>query len=97
MRVNASWPGVSRKTISRPERRRAFLGELHLVGADVLRNSARLARRHVGLADRVEQRSLAVIDVAHHGDHRRTRHLEHRPVVLGSSTSSMAWFSSSSS
>ena len=43
------------------------------VRADVLRDSAVLARRHVGVANRVEQRSLAVIDVAHHGDHRRPR------------------------
>jgi hypothetical protein len=27
----------------------------------------------VGRADLVEQRRLAVVDVAHHGDHRRTR------------------------
>ena len=30
-------------------------------------------RDHVGLADRVEQRRLAVVDVAHDGDDRRTR------------------------
>ena len=43
------------------------------VGADVLGDSAELARRHVGVANRVEQRGLAVIDVAHHGDDRRAR------------------------
>ena len=31
---------------------------------------------HVGRAERVEQRGLAVVDVAHHGDHRRARHLQ---------------------
>ena len=49
--------------------RRAFLGELHLVGADVLRDAAGFACRHIGFANGVEQRSLAVIDVAHDGDH----------------------------
>ena len=43
------------------------------VRADVLRDTAELARRHVGVANRVEQRGLAVIDVAHHGDYRRPR------------------------
>ncbi len=55
---------------------RALLGELHLVGADVLRDAAGLASRNIGFADRVEQRSLAVIDVAHDGDHRRTRNFQ---------------------
>src|SRR5437763_2509224 len=37
------------------------------VRADVLGDPAGLARRHVGLADGVEQRGLAVVDVAHDG------------------------------
>ena len=45
-----------------------------LVGADVLGDAARLARGDVGVADGVEQRGLAVVDVAHDGDHRRARH-----------------------
>ena len=44
---------------------------VHLVGADVLGDAAGLAGRHLGLADGVEQRGLAVVDVAHDGDHRR--------------------------
>ena len=44
---------------------------VHLVGADVLGDPAGLARRHLGLADGVEQRGLAVVHVAHDGDHRR--------------------------
>ena len=36
-----------------------------LVGADVLGDAAGLAGRDLGLADRVEQRRLAVVDVAH--------------------------------
>ena len=42
-----------------------------LVGADVLRDAAGLAGRHLGLADGVEQRGLAVVDVAHDRDHGR--------------------------
>ena len=44
---------------------------VHLVGADVLGDAAGLARGHLGLADRVEQRGLAVVDVAHDRDDRR--------------------------
>ena len=43
------------------------------VGADVLRDAAGLAGGDVGLADGVEQRRLAVVDVAHDRDHRRAR------------------------
>ena len=47
--------------------------QAHLVGADVLGDAAVLAGRHVGGAQRVEQAGLAVVDVAHDGDHRRAR------------------------
>ncbi len=43
---------------------RLFAGA-HQVGADVLRDAAGFALGDAGLADRVEQRRLAVIDVAH--------------------------------
>ena len=39
----------------------------------MLGDAARLVRRHVGGAQRVEQRGLAVVDVAHDGDHGRPR------------------------
>jgi hypothetical protein len=65
MAVNAAWPGVSRK-VTGPLR-------LDVVGADVLRDAAGLAGRDLASADVVEQRGLAVIDVAHDRDHRRTR------------------------
>ena len=42
-----------------------------LIGADVLGDAAGFARDHIGLADRVEQRGLAVVDVAHDGHDRR--------------------------
>ena len=44
-----------------------------LVGTDVLGDAASLARHDVGLANRVEQLGLAVIDVTHDGDDRRPR------------------------
>ena len=45
----------------------------HLIGADMLGDAAGLAGRHIGGAQRVEQRGLAVIDMAHDGDDRRPR------------------------
>ena len=47
-----------------PERRRIRLRDLHLVRADVLRNSASLTRRDIGRSDRIQQGSLAMIYVA---------------------------------
>ena len=47
--------------------------QLHLVGADVLGDAASFASDNVRGAQRIEQRCLAVIDVAHDSDHRRTR------------------------
>ena len=44
-----------------------------LVGADVLGDAARLGRDDRALADRVEQRGLAVVDVAHDRHDRRPR------------------------
>ena len=46
---------------------------LHLIRADVLRDPARLRLDHRGLADRVEQRGLPVVDVAHDRHDRRPR------------------------
>ena len=51
----------------------------HLVGADVLGDAASFACRHIGRTNRIEQRSLAVIDVAHDRHHRRARQ---RQIVL---------------
>ena len=47
--------------------------DLGLVGADVLGDPAGLGLDDGGLADRVEQRRLAVVDVAHDRDDRRPR------------------------
>ena len=58
------------------ERDLAFLTlEIHgdLVCTDALRDAAGLTGDDVGAADRVEQSGLTVVDVAHDGDHRRTR------------------------
>ena len=46
--------------------------EVDGIRADMLRNAARLARGDVGLADIVQQRGLAVVNVTHDGDDRRT-------------------------
>ena len=46
-------------------------GRSHLIGADMLGNAARFAGYDVGLADGVEHRGLAVIDMAHDRDDRR--------------------------
>ena len=43
-----------------------------LIGTDVLRDAAGLVRLHVRVADAVEQRRLAVVDMAHDRDDRRT-------------------------
>ena len=45
--------------------------DLHLIGADVLGDAARLAGGNVGVADIVEQARLAVVDVTHDDDDRR--------------------------
>ena len=50
-----------------------------LIGADVLGDAARLAGHDVGLADGVEQRGLAVVDVAHDGHDRGAAASDPRP------------------
>ena len=55
------------------ERDLLAVGRHHLIGADVLGDAACLAGRNVGVADGVEQRGLAVVDVAHDGDDGRAR------------------------
>ena len=43
----------------------------HLIGADMLGDAPGFASRHLGVADRIQQRRLAVVHMAHHGDDRR--------------------------
>ena len=57
--------------------------DLGLVGADVLGDPAGLGLDDRGLADRVEQRRLAVVDVAHDRDDRRARDERLLGVVVG--------------
>ncbi len=45
-----------------------------VVGADVLRDAAGFALGNLGFTDRVEERGLAVVDVPHDRDDRRSRH-----------------------
>ena len=51
----------------------AARGRGHLIGADMLGDAAGFAAHHIGLADGVEQRGLAVVDMAHDGHDRRAR------------------------
>ncbi len=60
---------VTRRVEERDDAARRF----DMISADVLRNPARFARRHLGAPDVVEQRRLAVVNVTHHGHNRRTR------------------------
>ena len=46
---------------------------LHMVGTNVLRNAAGFTGRNLGTTNVVEQRGLAVVNVAHDRDDRRTR------------------------
>ena len=57
----------------RVEKNDGAVAHVDLVGADVLGDSAMLALRHPGLANRVEERRLTVVDVAHDRDHRSAR------------------------
>ncbi len=69
--------GGEGRVAGRVEEGHHALGGFHVVRADVLRDAAGFARRHLGAADVVEQRGLAVIDVSHHRHDRRPRqHLE---------------------
>ena len=64
--VKASWPGVSRKTIFRPR-----FSTWYAPMCCVMPPAS--PRRDVRLADGVEQRGLAVVDVTHDGDDRTAR------------------------
>ncbi|MNS63753.1 hypothetical protein D3C72_968560 [compost metagenome] len=57
--------------------------QTHLIGADVLGDAAGFAARHIRGAQGVEQRGLAVVDVAHDGHDRRTRRGGFLVVGLG--------------
>src|SRR6056297_1290693 len=65
--------GEGRVTRRVEERDRRARGRAHLIGADVLRDAPGLAGDHVRLPDLVQERGLAVVDMAHDRDHRRTR------------------------
>jgi hypothetical protein len=83
---------VGRLGAARPHRRKGFVarrieegdhaaGRFDVVGTDVLRDAAGLAVCHATLADVVEQRGLAVVDVTHDRDHRSPRQLHHVLVL----------------
>ena len=55
-----------------PESRRVRIENLYLVSANVLGDATGLAAGDIGFANGIEQRSLAVVNVAHDGHDRRT-------------------------
>src|SRR6059036_1644700 len=57
----------------RVQERNLAVPSLDLVGADVLRDSPKLLLGDLGLADRVEERGLPVVDVTHDGDDGRAQ------------------------
>ena len=63
--------GGEGRVARRVEERDAAFRRLDVVGADVLRDAARFARGDSRAPDVVEQRRLAVVDVAHDRDHGR--------------------------
>ena len=71
--------------VARRVEKRDFLLVLggDLVGTDMLGDAARLAARDIGLAQGIEQAGLAVIDMAHDGNHRRTRPERFFRVLIG--------------
>ena len=56
--------------------------QLHIIGTDMLGDTARLTGNHVGVADVVEQGGLTVVHVTHHGNDGRTRQQVFRLVGL---------------
>ena len=54
--------------------------EFHVVGTDVLGDSSCLSCNNVGFPDVVEEGSLTVVNVSHHGDDRRSRN--EIPVIV---------------
>ena len=57
------------------------MGHGNGIGTDVLGDAAGFTGRHTGFADDVDQGGLAMVHVAHDGDHRRTRLERFRLVV----------------
>src|ERR671924_793066 len=75
--------GCERLVAGRVEERDLPAVVLDLVGADVLRDPAGLGLHDRRLADRVQQRRLPVVDVAHDGHDRRSRLEDVLRVVVG--------------
>ena len=66
--------GLVTRCVDDRQRAVAVRGVRHgLVRADVLGDAPGFGADHVGFANRVEQFGLTVIDVTHHGHHRRPR------------------------
>src|SRR5262245_51586171 len=63
--------GGKRLVTGRVEKRDHAPRGFHVICTDMLRDATRLAMRDARPADEIQQRSLAVIDVTHHGYYRR--------------------------
>ena len=72
------------------ERERPVIA-LDLIGADVLRDAACLSVDHVRVADPIQQQRLAVVHMAHDGDHRRPQR-SHAGVIVDLDPEKLAEF-----
>jgi len=73
--------GRERFVARRVQKGNRAVAERHLVSSNMLGDTARLAFLHVRLANHVQQRGLAVVDVPQHGHHWRARHQRIRVFV----------------
>ena len=53
---------------------------IHLIGADVLGDSAGFCGGYIGFANRIQQRCLSMVYVAHDGDHGRSLDMVFRTI-----------------
>ena len=56
--------------------------EFHIVGTDVLSDTAGFTGNHIGITNVVEQRRFTVVHVTHHRHHRRSAHEVFRLILL---------------
>ena len=71
----SSWTYLDRRRVAwciQESQRRAAIG-FYLVGTDMLGDASGLTRHNSCIADRIQQRRLTMVNVAHDGNDRRTR------------------------
>ena len=62
--------GKGRMARSIDERHAIARSQTHLIGTDMLRDTAGFARNHISTANRIKERGFTVINVPHHHNHR---------------------------